>query len=40
MRTFIRLLSFGLCLFMATGVAVAKGEKIKAGFVKLFKNLF
>lgn len=33
MRTFIRLLSFGLCLFMATGVAVAKGEKLKAGFV-------
>lgn len=33
MRTLIRLLVFGLCFFLITGVAVAQGEKLKAGFV-------
>ena len=33
MRTFIRLLVFSLCFFLITGVAFAKGEKLKAGFV-------
>ena len=33
MRTFIRLLFFGLCFFLITGVAVAQGDKLKAGFV-------